>query len=181
MLLICVSLLLAGCGNGKTENASFDSFMDDELSGLLESGALFSYEIEKTETGTTQTVYIWKNLLRRLLRLDLIKIYDCIPNEDEVVTLENGEGLMLNGNKLDFNATSDLSGALLRAILPKSSNVNAKTLRSKLQEMIIRLETLEYLGDTEIIAIKTTATGALLLENSKEGDMHLVFDLNELP
>ena len=183
MLMIIICFLLLGCSQTKSETASFSSYMiDNEITdSLLSSDGLFAYEISKTETDTIQVLYIWNNLLRRQLRLDLQQIYDNIPNEEKIVTIENDIALKIDNKEIDFESTSDLSRVVLNAILPKVSNVQAKSFRRELQDMIIRLETLESLGDTEVIVLKTTASEGMLLENCENGTVKLVYDLSNVP
>ena len=75
----------------------------------------------------------------------------------------------------------DLSKAVLKAIMPKTADVNARTFRQGLMDMIIRLETLEYLGDTEVIALRTTTENGLLLGNGEIGTVRFVYALNDIP
>ena len=64
---------------------------------------------------------------------------------------------------IEFTPSSELSFAVLRAVLPTESQVNAQTFRHIFREMFIRLETVEPLGDYEVIAIQTIAQNGLLL------------------
>ena len=89
MLIIITCLLFSGCSQAKSETVSISSYMigDEIRDSLLSSNSLFAYEISKTETETTQIVYVWNNLLRRQLWVDLQQIYDNIPNEEKIITI----------------------------------------------------------------------------------------------
>lgn len=183
ILMIVICLLLQGCSQPKTITASFDSYMiDDEIAEfLLSSDALFTYEINKTDTDTTQTIYIWNNLLRRQLRLDLLQIHNSVPDEEKIITVENDMVLKIDNREIDFVSTSDLSRVVINAILPNISNVQAKSFGQELRDMIIRLETLERLGDTEVIALETTSSEGVVLENREIGTVQLINDLSDVP
>ena len=87
ILFICVFLIsFSGCGQVSEDIVIFDSYMVDneDTDKLLASDALFAYETANTETSTFQTVYIWNNLLRRELRLDIRQIYDARSEERRV-------------------------------------------------------------------------------------------------
>ena len=47
--------------------------------------------------------------------------------------------------------------------------------------MIIRLETVDYLGDTEVIVLKTIANEEMRLGNCENGTVQLVYDLSNVP
>ena len=159
MLIIITCLLFSGCSQAKSETVSISSYtIGNEIrDSLLSSNSLFAYEISKTETETTQMVYVWNNLLRRQLWVDLQQIYDNIPNEEKIITIENGAVIKIDHKEINYESSSDLSRAVLNAILPKVSSVQAKSFRRELRDMIIRLETVDYLGDTEVIVLKTIA------------------------
>ena len=180
---IIICLLVSGCGQAKSETASFDSYMiDNELAySLLSSDALFAYETDKTEANTRLTVYVWDNLLRRQLRLDLMRVCDGIPDKDKIITVENGSVIKIDNKEIGFECESDLSKAVLKAIMPKTADVNARTFRRELMDMIIRLETLESLGDTEVIALRTTTENGLLLGSGEIGTVRFVYALSDIP
>ena len=135
---------------------------------LLPSEALFAYKLERTESNKIQTVYVWHNLLRRELRLDIMQIYEAMPDKDKDVTISiSTDGIIKIDNKeIAFEPSSELSFAVLRAIIPAEAKVNAQTFRRIFREMIIRLETVEYLGDTEVIAIETIANTGFYLAST---------------
>ena len=87
---------------------------------------------------------------------------------------------LCNNKVIDFTPSSDLSFAVLRTILPIESQVNAQTFRRIFREMFIRLETVEPLGDYEVIAIQTIAQNGLLLENKEVGEIKLVTSLDDV-
>ena len=188
-LLLCLSVF-TGCGESKGETASFASYMlgsgdrdiqNDSRIGddLLSSDALFAFEIAKTGSGTIQTIYVWNNRLRRELRLDLMELYDAVPDKDRIITIEIDGKIKIDGKEITLESGSDLSHAVLRTIFPAESQVNAQTFRRTFMEMIVRLETLEAFGDTEVIAIQTTSDTGLLLEDQEIGKIILVASLED--
>ena len=177
-MILCISAF-SGCNKASDNYAFFSSYMvnsqdrdvpDDDMieEKLLPSEALFAYKLERTESNKIQTVYVWHNLLRRELRLDIMQIYEAMPDKDKDVTISiSTDGIIKIDNKeIAFEASSELSFAVLRAIIPAESKVNAQTFRRIFREMIIRLETVEYLGDTEVIAIETIANTGFYLANT---------------
>ena len=193
LTVICCTSLLFGCGRTDAAPAFFesyllgstdrDAFMESDLAlgkRLLESDALFAYRVTKTEKHTVQVVYVWDNLLRRELRLDLMKLYDAIPDRDQEITLSMGETIGIGMKELAFTPCSSLSDTVFRAIFPSESKVNAKTLRNALRQMIIRLETLEAFGDTEVIALQTLTEGSLTLAEKETGEVQLVFAMDDV-
>ena len=194
LLSIIIGMLcLVGCNQVKS-TVEFSSYMIGSLIGqeekteedqlverLKSSDALYAYKIDKQETSTTQIVYVWDNLLRRELRLDIRQIYLSVPDEDKSVTIKIYEDstVKIDNKNIDFEATSDLSFAVLRAIFPKESTVNAKEFRNIFREMAVRLETLEQFGDTEVIAIQTVTSSELLFGNTENEEVILVMPLDD--
>ena len=191
--IMTLMLCLVGCNQVKS-TVEFSSYMIGSLIGqeekteedklverLKSSGALYAYKIDKQETSTTQIVYVWNNLLRRELRLDIRQIYLSVPDEDKSVTIKIYEDstVKIDNKNIDFEATSDLSFAVLRAIFPKESTVNAKEFRDIFREMAIRLETLEQFGDTEVIAIQTVTSSELLFGNTEDKEVKLVMPVDD--
>ena len=177
-MILCISAF-SGCNKASDNYAFFSSYMvnsqdrdvpDDDMieEMLLPSEALFAYKLERTESNKIQTVYVWHNLLRRELRLDIMQIYDAVPDKDKDVTISvSTDGVIkINNKEIAFEPSSELSFAVLRAIIPLEAKVNAQTFRRIFREMIIRLETVEYLGDTEVIAIETIANTGFYLANT---------------
>lgn len=177
-MILCISAF-SGCNKASDNYAFFSSYMvnsqdrdvpDDDMieEKLLPSEALFAYKLERTESNKIQTVYVWHNLLRRELRLDIMQIYDAVPDKDKDITISiSTDGIIkINNKEIEFEPSSELSFAVLRAIIPAEAKVNAKTFRRIFREMIIRLETVEYLGDTEVIAIETIANTGFYLDNT---------------
>ena len=183
MMIIIICLLFSGGSQVKSETVSISSYMigNEIRDSLLSSNSLFAYEISKTETEITQVVYVWNNLLRRQLWVDLQQIYKYIPNEEKIVTIENDVVIKIDHKEINYESSSDLSRAVLNAILPKVSNVQAKSFRRELRDMIIRLETVDYLGDTEVIVLKTITNEEMRLGNCENGTVQLVYDLSNVP
>lgn len=191
--IMTLMLCLVGCNQVKS-TVEFSSYMIGSLIGqeekteedelverLKSSNALYAYKIDKQETSTTQIVYVWNNLLRRELRLDIRQIYLSVPDEDKSVTIKIYEDstVKIDNKNIDFEATSDLSFAVLRAIFPKESTVNAKEFRNIFREMAVRLETLEQFGDTEVIAIQTVTSSELLFGNTEDKEVKLVMPVDD--
>ena len=177
-MILCISAF-SGCNKASDNYAFFSSYMvnsqdrdvpDDDMieEKLLSSEALFAYKLERTESNKIQTVYVWHNLLRRELRLDFMQIYEAMPDKDKDVTISvSTDGVIkINNKEIAFEPSSELSFAVLRAIIPAEAKVNAQTFRRIFREMIIRLETVEYLGDTEVIAIETIANTGFYLAST---------------
>lgn len=177
-MILCISAF-SGCNKASDNYAFFSSYMvnsqdrdvpDDDMieEKLLPSEALFAYKLERTESNKIQTVYVWHNLLRRELRLDIMQIYDAVPDKDKDITISvSTDGIIkINNKEIAFEPSSELSFAVLRAIIPAEAKVNAQTFRRIFREMIIRLETVEYLGNTEVIAIETIANTGFYLANT---------------
>ena len=177
-MILCISAF-SGCNKASDNYAFFSSYMvnsqdrdvpDDDMieEKLLPSEALFAYKLERTESNKIQTVYVWHNLLRRELRLDIMQIYEAMPDKDKDVTISvSTDGVIkINNKEIAFEPSSELSFAVLRAIIPAEAKINAQTFRRIFREMIIRLETVEYLGDTEVIAIETIANTGFYLANT---------------
>ena len=177
-MILCISAF-SGCNKASDNYAFFSSYMvnsqdrdvpDDDMieEKLLPSEALFAYKLERTESNKIQTVYVWHNLLRRELRLDFMQIYEAMPDKDKDVTISvSTDGVIkINNKEIAFEPSSELSFAVLRAIIPAEAKINAQTFRRIFREMIIRLETVEYLGDTEVIAIETIANTGFYLANT---------------
>lgn len=196
-ILLCLACVvfcfsITACGEAKADTATFKSYMlgsldrndtsEYELADkLLQSNALFAYELSETENGTVQVIYIWNNLLRRQLRLDIKKICDALPEKNSSVKIEFNDKIYINGSELSFKAESDTSYAALKAIFPSETYINTKELRNRLYEMIILLETLEASGDTEVIAIQTEAAEGLLLMLYKTDDVTCIYSLDDIP
>ena len=195
LLILAIALgisVFSGCNQSDENDAFFSSYLltgpnrndpNDEIirEMLLPNDALFAYSTVKSEADTVQTVYVWHNLLRRELRLDIIQIYNAVPDKDKNITIEiDGDTIKIDHHAIEFQPSSELSFAVLRAILPTESQVNAKTFRRIFREMFIRLEADERLGDYEVIAIQTTATNGFLLKNPDSEEIQLVMSLDEV-
>ena len=194
-MILCISAF-SGCNKASDNYAFFASYMvnsqdrdvpDDDMieEKLLPSEALFAYKLERTESNKIQTVYVWHNLLRRELRLDIMQIYEAMPDKDKDVTISvSTDGVIkINNKEIAFEPSSELSFAVLRAIIPAEAKVNAQAFRRIFREMIIRLETVEYLGDTEVIAIETIANTGFYLDNinvSSTGFIKQVMSLEDI-
>ena len=108
------------------------------------------------------------------------QIYDALPNKDKTVKLLLNSEIKINGNAIPFEPTSESSVAVLCAIFPTETKINAIILRQALGEMIIRLETLEQFGDTEVIAIQTITSETLSLDRTENGDIYMVTSWDDI-
>ena len=199
LILIVLALILAisvfaGCKNEPDKYVSVSSYMlgspdrddptDQEIEEqLLASKALFAYKLGKTESRTLQTVYVWDNLLRRELRLDLMQLCEAVPDKDKEITISVSNEIRIAKKPIEFTPSSELSFAVLKTIFPLELQVNAQTLRQGLREMIIRLETVDYLGDTEVIAIQTITQNKSIPQYEEiwmEGELTEIMHLSEI-
>lgn len=161
MVLILLIMLfvfpLVGCNEIEKDNCLISSYMIDNTDSedMLNSESLFAYEISISDNVCLQIIYVWNNLLRRELRNDLIQIYNAIPNKDKDVIIVFGENIIINDKDISFKESSELSLFVLKSIFLTETKMNCKELRDNLNSMIIRLETLEEFGDSEVIAIQT--------------------------
>ncbi len=183
LLVIC--FLFVGCG--KSPDTSFDSgihFCDaDVYESFVSSGALFAYEIETVDGEIVQKIYVWDNLLRRELWQDLVTLSYEIPNKNRIITVENGTDIKIKNKEIGFRGTSELSRAVLNAILPTHFNVQDKSFLWDTRCIFVALETLEKLGVTEVIFIetRTDAENTVLLAEYASDGIVFVFDLDEVP
>ncbi len=199
LILIVLALILgisvfAGCKSEPEKYVSVSSYMlgspdrdeptDQEIEErLLASKALFAYKLGKTESRTLQTVYVWDNLLRRELRLDLMQLCDAVPDKDKEITISVSNEIHIAKKPIEFTPSSELSFAVLKTIFPLELQVNAQTLKQGLRELIIRLETVDYLGDTEVIAIQTITENRFIPQYEEiwmEGELTEIMHLSEI-
>lgn len=182
-LLIIFSVFpLGGCNEIENDNCKISSYMIDNQASeeMLNSEALFAYEISISDNVSLQIIYVWDNLLRRELRNDLLQIYNSIPDKDKNVTIEFDEKIIINDKDISFKESSELSLVVLRSIFLTETKMNGKELRENLNSMIIRLETLEEFGDTEVIAIQTITEERTNLRSQENGKIIFVNNLNEI-
>ncbi|MBQ8496266.1 MAG: hypothetical protein IJ489_02275 [Clostridia bacterium] len=185
LLVFCLILcfLLVGCGEKRIVNCTLNSRLvqeDEVCQMLLQSDALFAFEVSKDEETTVQTVYVWDNLLRRELWDDVYLLWKHLSDEEKIITLEVGDEICIDGERIDFSYTSDTSRAVLTSVLPKLADVNLHDFKLQLRLWFIRLETYEALGDTEVIAIETRISDEekMRLDFQSLNEIQLINDLN---
>jgi len=195
LIVISVLLLLpllSACGGAGKQQISFSSYMlnsmdrDDPNDLVLEqmilpSEAMFAYSTDRTETGMTQTVYVWHSLRSRQLWQDLSRLRKAIPDEDKMISITIGKEIKVNKKDIDFISRSDQSFAVVRALFPAEFRVNAKDFRYELQLACIRLSTDRTLGDYGVVVLQTATQGGLLLPDAPEGEIRFVMTLEEAP
>lgn len=167
MLLI---LFLTGCSGDKVANTTFSSsLLNDEgtYNELITSSALFAYEVKTTDESTFQTIYVWNNLLRRELRLDLKQFITQLDHSNEkVYSISFDETLKINNKKLDYTPSSELSKYVVNLLLPHSFNANQSTLYWNFACLSTSLETYESWGVTEVVMLKTTTSIDMILNST---------------
>lgn len=182
LLIIFFVFSLVGCNEIEKDNCSISSYMVDNRDSeeMLNSESLFAYEISISDNICLQIIYVWDNLLRRELRSDLLQIYDAMPDEDKNVTIEFDEKIKINDKDILFKESSELSLVVLRSIFLTETKMNSKELRENLRSMIIRLETLEEFGDSEVIAIQTITKERTNLKFHENGKIIYVNNLSDI-
>lgn len=183
MFFLILCFLFVGCGEKRTVDCTLDSrlLQDMELhASLLQSDALFAYAATKEGTETVQTIYVWDNLLRRELWDDVYLLWKHLPDDDKIITLEVGDEILIDGKRIDFSYTSEISRAVLTSVLPTLADVDLHDFKLQLRLLYIRLETYESLGDTEVITIKTRISDGekMRLDFQRLDEIQLINDLN---
>ncbi|MBN3490081.1 hypothetical protein JV173_00995 [Acholeplasma equirhinis] len=166
--LFLLSFILIGCNN-KFSDTEFDSrlFSDIEIvEEMLASNAFFAYKTEKFGTEFVQEIYIWDNQLRIDLHTDLSVIYERLESEPAIksVSFENYE-MFIEGSLIDIPYSSELSREVFHLMFPRNFNVEQLLFKNRIIGMIVRLETLEEFGDTEVIVLETKTTVSMRTKN----------------
>lgn len=182
LLIMFFMIPLAGCVKTEKDIITISSYMIDNQDSdeMLNSDALFAYETSISENICLQIIYVWNNLLRRELRNDLLQIYEAIPKEDENIILNLDSKVTINSVDIGFKESSELSLAVLKSIFLTETKMNSKELQETLHFMIIRLETLEEFGNTEVIAIQTITKERTILKYQGNGKIIYINNLDEI-
>lgn len=182
VVFIIILTFLVGCSNNLQSSLSIESslYNNQELvEDFKNSDSMFAIEISKEENEWIQHIYIWNNKLRRNLRSDLIQIIESIDgNSEKIVSFEFGNKILINNKIIEFEGTSDLTKEVINIIFPNKFNMALNEFNNHIFFLIIRLETLEQHGDTEVIDIKIKTTEELVLSNLEKGRIYYSLELN---
>ena len=182
ILLLC--LILLSCSS-KESNIRLDSSLLNDLElvdRLKQDDPLFAFKLSKDGDTYQQTIYIWNNQLRRDLREDLIMLYDLLDETSEKVNdysfrydeLDDQLTFYINNKPIGEIGNSSLTRHIIRAIFPEEFSYTSFEFASQLGEIIIRLETLESYGDTEVICIITETNDELLFVEYELNMIHYI-------
>jgi hypothetical protein len=189
-IILVLTPFLTSCVS-KEETVQFDSFLvgNSELVDELKlNDALFAFEWWILDDVNHQFIYIWDNQLRRdlydeitdmLLNMDVdrkhVDTYQVLQLEDSL-TLD----LLMNGDVIHTFGFSELTRSVMLSLFPSTFNINSADFYQQLVLMAIRLETLEMLGDTEVICLKTETKLELTLSDYEQDVVHHVYDVDTL-
>jgi hypothetical protein len=182
ILLLCLTLLAC---SSRESNIHLNSSLLNDLElvdRLKQDDPLFAINMSKDGDTYQQTIYIWNNQLRRDLREDLIMIYDLLDETSENVNdysfiydeLDDQLTFYINNKPIGEIGNSSLTRYIIRAIFPKEFSYASFEFASQLGEIIIRLETLESYGDTEVICIITETNDELLFVEYELNMIHYI-------
>ncbi|HPG42180.1 MAG TPA: hypothetical protein PLJ98_00035 [Acholeplasmataceae bacterium] len=182
ILLLC--LILLSCSS-KESNIRLDSSLLNDLElvdRLKQDDPLFAFKLSKDGDTYQQTIYIWNNQLRRDLREDLIMLYDLLDETSEKVNdysfrydeLDDQLTFYINNKLVGEIGNSSLTRHIIRAIFPEEFSYASYEFASRLGIIIIRLETLESYGDTEVICIITETNDELLFVEYELNIIHYI-------
>lgn len=182
VLLLITVFYLVGCDRNLNSTLSIESSLynvQEVVDDFKSSESKYAVEINQEENQWTQYIYIWNNELRRDLRNDLIQIVGQVDDSNnKIVSFKFGDKIVINNKDIEFDASSDLTEEIISIIFPKNFNVSLNDFWKEINYLIIRLETLEYFGDTEVINIKIKTTEELLLGNLEKGKIYYSLELN---
>lgn len=182
VISIIILTFLVGCGKNLQSTLSIDSrlYNNQELvEDFKNSDSMFAVEITKEEDEWIQHIYIWNNKLRRDLRIDLIQIMNSIDrNSITTVSFEFSEKIIINNKDIKFDASSDLTKEVINIMFPNKFNISLNEFYDNVYYLMIRLETLEQHGDTEVIDIEIKTTEDLVLSNLEKGKIYYSSELS---
>ncbi|MFA5474450.1 MAG: hypothetical protein WC225_02830 [Acholeplasmataceae bacterium] len=182
VLLLITVFYLVGCDRNLNSTLSIESSLynvQEVVDDFKSSESKYAVEINQEENQWTQYIYIWNNELRRDLRNDLIQIVGQVDDSNnKIVSFKFGDKIVINNKDIEFDASSDLTEEIISIIFPENFNVSLNDFWKEINYLIIRLETLEYFGDTEVINIKIKTTEELLLGNLEKGKIYYSLELN---
>lgn len=191
VLILLNLLILSGCQK-KEVSVSFDSYLLSDtllVEDLKNSDDQFAFIITESNQTYTQTIYIWDNKLRRELRQELIQLTSLLESETRrvslfqtVVNLNPLEDFKITLNHRDLMEYPDvnLSSFIISVLFPRSFYIKESELKQSLLDMIIRLETLEEHGDTEVISIQTITNEDIRLNQVDLNVMYRFHDIEDI-
>lgn len=191
VLVLLNLLILSGCQK-KEASVSFDSYLLSDtllVEDLKNSDDQFAFIITESNQTYTQTIYIWDNKLRRELRQELIQLTSLLESETRrvslfqtVVNLNPLEDFKITLNHRDLMEYPDvnLSSFIISVLFPRSFYIKESELKQSLLDMIIRLETLEEHGDTEVILIQTITNEDIRLYQVDLNVMYRFHDIEDI-
>lgn len=176
VFLIITLSFLVGCGHNLQSTLSIESSLynnQEIVDDFINSDSKFAVKVTQEENQWIQNIYIWNNALRRDLRNDLIQITNHVDgNSKKIVSFEFGEKIIINNKDIKFNAISDLSKEVIDIMFPNKFNMSLNEFYNHLAYLIIRLETLEKHGDTEVIDIEIKTTEKLVLSDLEKDKIY---------
>jgi len=182
VLLLITVFYLVGCDRNLNSTLSIESSLynvQEVVDDFKSSESKYAVEINQEENQWIQYIYIWNNELRRDLRNDLIQIVGQVDDSNnKIVSFKFGDKIVINNKDIEFDASSDLTEEIISIIFPENFNVSLNDFWKEINYLIIRLETLEYFGDTEVINIQIKTTEELLLGNLEKGKIYYSLELN---
>lgn len=182
VLLLITVFYLVGCDRNLNSTLSIESSLynvQEVVDDFKSSESKYAVEINQEENQWTQYIYIWNNELRRDLRNDLIQIVGQVDDSNnKIVSFKFGDKIVINNKDIEFDASSDLTEEIISIIFPENFNASLNDFWKEINYLIIRLETLEYFGDTEVINIQIKTTEELLLGNLEKGKIYYSLELN---
>lgn len=188
IVILVLSLLLTSCVS-KEETAHFDSFLEGNSEFINEiklNNPLCSFKSWVLDDTNYQFIFIWDNQLRRDLRDELVDILMRMDRDRnrvdtyQVIQIENDSSLnlLMNGKVIHSVGFSELTRFIMLALFPPTFNINSRDFYQQLGIMAIRLETLEILGDTEVICLETETELKLMLSDYEKDVVHRVYDID---
>jgi hypothetical protein len=182
--ILFMGVLLIACSSQES-SISLDSLLlndVDLVDRLKQDDPLFAFNMSKDGDTYQQTIYLWNNQLRRDLREDLIMLYDLLDETSEKVNdyslvydeLDDRLTFYINNKRVGEIGNSSLTRHIIRSIFPEEFSYTSFEFASQLGEIIIRLETLESYGDTEVICIITETNDELLFAEYELNMIHYI-------
>lgn len=108
----------------------------------------------------------------------ITQIRDSIDgNSNKVVSFEFGDKILINNKVIEFEGTTDLTKEVINIMFPNEFNMALNEFYNHIFYVIIRLETLEQHGDTEVIDIVIKTTEELVLSDLEKGRIYYSLEL----
>lgn len=103
-----------------------------------------------------------------------MEISHSLPEEDKIILVENDGVLKVKSKTIEYSNSSSSSAEVINELIPFKSYVDAREFLLQIRCMFVRLETLEKLGVTEVIALQTITSENLYLGNeSTDGIVYI--------